>query len=110
MKREIAAKTIGDAKILTINFGINLESWYTRNVTTKEMGGGALLWIGCYSVMLANLIFGPEKPRKTIASATLLDTGVFFLTVYLYHNIHNATIFDIQNILFCGNENLLYFI
>jgi hypothetical protein len=39
-------------------------------VQEKELGGGVLLDIGLYSLHLATLVFGMEKPVKVILKGT----------------------------------------
>ena len=73
LKRELAAKSIGEPKVVTVNFGVEIEK--NKRVNVKELGGGAMLDIGCYTVMFTNMIFGAEKPERIVASGTLLETG-----------------------------------
>jgi dihydrodiol dehydrogenase / D-xylose 1-dehydrogenase (NADP) len=72
-RNELDAGSIGDIKVVSINFGANIS--HINRLAKKEMGGGALLDIGCYAVMFTNFIFGPEKPHKIVASGQLLETG-----------------------------------
>ena len=55
------------------NFGFPVSS--TEHIVKKEQGGGALLDLGCYMVLLAHMVFGPEKPQKIVASGQLFPTG-----------------------------------
>ena len=69
-------------KVLTVNFGQINE--LNPRMYVKEMGGGVLLDMGCYNVMFTNLIFGREKPRKIVASATLTDSGRLANSTFLW--------------------------
>ena len=70
--RVLEARSIGDIVCLNVEFGGNAIE--TPRMCTKEMGGGALMDMGCYTVMYANFIFR-EKPQKIIAQATLTEQG-----------------------------------
>ena len=43
----------------------------------KELGGGALMDLGCYPVMVAQTLFG-EYPEKIEATCIWTDTGEMF--------------------------------
>ena len=102
MKEELAARTVGQLKMISVNFGqdiisqsvsrlvdrcsaFNLKSncrykflwFYKMSINEnyfRSLGGGALLDLGCYAVMAANDIF-KEKPEKIVASGLVLETG-----------------------------------
>nr|XP_005312870.1 trans-1,2-dihydrobenzene-1,2-diol dehydrogenase-like [Chrysemys picta bellii] len=65
---------LGEPKVVRIEFGAPVSGcpW----VVQKELGGGALLDIGCYCVHFATMVFGEERPESILASGFLQSTGV----------------------------------
>jgi len=58
----IRAGRIGELRLMTGSFGyLNRDANNVRNI--PELGGGALLDIGCYAVTLSRFIFGEEPSR-----------------------------------------------
>jgi predicted dehydrogenase len=49
----------------------------------KELGGGALMDVGCYTVQYANLVFR-DKPDSVYAIGDLSEEGEFFMDVGCY--------------------------
>ncbi|ELU03565.1 hypothetical protein CAPTEDRAFT_218954 [Capitella teleta] len=68
---------LGDIKVITVSFGADIQ--HIDRLRLKELGGGALLDLGCYALMFSNFIFGCEKPEKVVAS------GVDQLTTIALH-------------------------
>lgn len=74
LRKELDAKTIGDAKILMAQLSYP-QGYGHENKMKPEFGGGVLMSVGCYPVMLANFVFR-EKPSSVVATGFLNDTGV----------------------------------
>ncbi|XP_072281695.1 trans-1,2-dihydrobenzene-1,2-diol dehydrogenase-like [Pyxicephalus adspersus] len=67
-------KALGDVKVVQAEFGVNLLN--VPRAVEKELGGGALLDIGCYCVQFGLMAFGGEKPEAITAKGFLHETGV----------------------------------
>ncbi|XP_067408338.1 trans-1,2-dihydrobenzene-1,2-diol dehydrogenase-like [Emydura macquarii macquarii] len=65
---------LGEVKVVRAEFGAPLSG--CPRVVQKELGGSALLDIGCYCVHFATMVFGGERPESIIASGFLYSTGV----------------------------------
>ncbi|KAM4650883.1 trans-1,2-dihydrobenzene-1,2-diol dehydrogenase-like isoform 1-T1 [Discoglossus pictus] len=70
----LSQKAIGDVKIVRAEFGVNLQN--VARAVQKELGGGALLDIGCYCIQFALMAFNGEKPESVAAKGFLYETGV----------------------------------
>ncbi|MCC7411381.1 MAG: Gfo/Idh/MocA family oxidoreductase [Gammaproteobacteria bacterium] len=78
MQRRITAGEIGAVRVLQATTGFALAN--PANVRLRpELGGGALLDIGCYCVSLARLVFG-RRPLRVRATGTAGATGVDMTT------------------------------
>jgi len=55
---------VGEVKQVLCGFGFPIV---TERVNKKEMGGGAILDLGIYTIQLAQLVFGGEMPTVTAA-------------------------------------------
>lgn len=64
---------LGELKMVRIDFGAPLLE--CPRAVQKELGGGALLDLGCYCVHFATMAFGGEKPESVLASGFLLPTS-----------------------------------
>lgn len=73
LKEMLAQGVIGEAQILTADFGFKVEN-RTGRLFDPVLGGGALLDIGVYPVSLASMIFG--DPSEVSGVADLGPTGV----------------------------------
>ncbi|EMP41574.1 60S ribosomal protein L13a [Chelonia mydas] len=65
---------LGEPKVVRVEFGLPLLG--CPRLVQKELGGGALLDIGCYCVQFATMVFGEERPESILASGFLHPTGV----------------------------------
>ncbi|XP_018428157.1 PREDICTED: trans-1,2-dihydrobenzene-1,2-diol dehydrogenase-like [Nanorana parkeri] len=70
----LSQKAIGDVKVVRAEFGSN--QYYVMRAVGKELGGGALLDIGCYCLQFALMVFKGEKPESVTAKGFLYETGV----------------------------------
>ena len=70
----LAAKTIGEVRMLTADFGFRAEHHEEERLFSPAAGGGALLDVGVYPVSLASMIFG--APTRIVSQAQLGQTGV----------------------------------
>lgn len=70
----LSQKAIGDVKVVRAEFGSN--QYHVPRAVGKELGGGALLDIGCYCLQFALMVFNGEKPESVTAKGFLYETGV----------------------------------
>ena len=70
----LAAKSIGEVRMLTADFGFRAEYHEEPRLFSPAAGGGALLDVGVYPVSLASMIFG--TPTRVVSHAQLGKTGV----------------------------------
>ncbi|CAH2319086.1 trans-1,2-dihydrobenzene-1,2-diol dehydrogenase [Pelobates cultripes] len=70
----LSQKAIGDVKVLRAEFGSN--QYHVPRAVQKELGGGALLDIGCYCIQFALMVFNGERPESITAKGFLYETGV----------------------------------
>ncbi|XP_053308219.1 trans-1,2-dihydrobenzene-1,2-diol dehydrogenase-like [Spea bombifrons] len=65
---------IGEVKVVRAEFGYSLCD--VPRAVERELGGGALLDIGCYCLQFALMAFNGEKPESVTAKGFLHETGV----------------------------------
>ncbi|MCS7209358.1 MAG: Gfo/Idh/MocA family oxidoreductase [Fimbriimonadales bacterium] len=84
--RRIEAGELGEVRYVQADFGFHPEFNPASRLFAPELGGGALLDVGIYSVALAFLALG--EPKQILAQATLGTTGVDELCsiLFLYEN------------------------
>lgn len=66
---------IGDLKVIEANFGFFADDQTPDRVRNPKMGGGALLDVGIYPLLMANWLTG-EKPESVNAMAHINETGI----------------------------------
>ncbi len=66
---------IGDVLSLTCDFGFRTEFNPEGRLFNPELGGGALLDVGIYTISYASMVFG-QQPEKIKADAFLGESGV----------------------------------
>ncbi|RXN36932.1 trans-1,2-dihydrobenzene-1,2-diol dehydrogenase-like protein [Labeo rohita] len=74
ISRLLSRDEVGEVKVVRADFGIPLM--HVPRAVQKELGGGALLYIGIYCVQFALMVFNGEKPESIQATGVCLDTGV----------------------------------
>ena len=65
---------IGEARMIQSDFGFRTDVNPKGRLFAPELGGGALLDVGCYVVSLASMLFG--TPTAIAGVATIGETGV----------------------------------
>jgi predicted dehydrogenase len=70
----LAAGVIGQVRLLTVDFGFRAQFNPQSRLFNPELGGGALLDVGVYTVSLASMVFG--SPTRVASLAHLGQTGV----------------------------------
>ena len=74
LRTELNSKTVGDVKLVSIDFGVDLAS--SQNyLANRKFGDGPLLAIGCYCIQLATLVYG-ERPERVVSSGILTEEGM----------------------------------
>lgn len=66
--------TIGEARMLTVDFGFRTEPDPASRLFDPSLGGGALLDVGVYCAALSSMVFGP--PTEVTGLSHLGETGV----------------------------------
>jgi len=93
VKSAIKNGEIGTVRFAQSAMGYNIMG--IDRIKKKEMGGGALLDLGIYSVMAVLVAFGDEEPLEISANGTLSESGVdesIFITLkYSDGRVGNAT-------------------
>ena len=67
---------IGDIRLVTVSFGFNAAVNPASRLFSPELGGGALLDMGVYTIAFATLAYGAESPDKITGIAYKCETGV----------------------------------
>ncbi|KAL0851002.1 hypothetical protein ABMA28_006895 [Loxostege sticticalis] len=73
LEKEIQDGKLGEVKHVEVNFGIPIEK--NERIRQKELGGGALMDIGLYTLQFAQFVY-KEEPTKVTAVGNLSDQGV----------------------------------
>jgi predicted dehydrogenase len=74
LRQFLADGMIGEVRLLTADLGFRAEMDPKHRLFNPELGGGALLDVGVYTVSFASMIFGP--PSRITGMAHLGQTGV----------------------------------
>ena len=75
LRRQISNGKIGEVKFVQANFGFKrADNAGTSRLDSPELGGGAVLDVGVYTVSLATMVFG-ERPESVHAAGWLTSTG-----------------------------------
>ena len=75
LRSQIRDGKIGDVQYVYVSFGYVRPPEMERH-TDPELGGGAILSLGMFTINLATMIFGGEEPESIHASGWLTSTGV----------------------------------
>uniref|UniRef100_A0A7M4FFE9 Dihydrodiol dehydrogenase n=1 Tax=Crocodylus porosus TaxID=8502 RepID=A0A7M4FFE9_CROPO len=70
----LAQGALGQVKVVRAAVAFHMSN--VPRLVEKDLGGGALLDLGCYCVQFACMVFGGEKPQSILASGFLHETGV----------------------------------
>ena len=73
--KRLQCKEIGDVQFVTIAFGFGGMLQIER-VSNPELGGGAMLDLGLYPLVVTDMIFGGEEPERVTAVGHKTATGV----------------------------------
>lgn len=74
VRKLLADGAIGEPRMVQADFGFRAGWKPESRLLNPELGGGALLDVGCYTVSLASMIFG--SPTRLAGLAHLGETGV----------------------------------
>lgn len=66
---------IGEPRLVRADFGFSAPVKPESRLFNPQLGGGALLDVGVYTIALASMVFG-HAPRRVQSSARLGETGV----------------------------------
>lgn len=77
LRRMIADGHIGEVRFLRANFSFRRPPERAEGrLTDPKLGGGAILDVGVYTISLATMLFGGERPVKVLAEGSILPSGV----------------------------------
>lgn len=74
LRKILADGTIGEPRMLTVDFGFRAEPDPSSRLFDPKLGGGAMLDVGVYCVSLASMVLG--RPIRGTGYAHLGETGV----------------------------------
>ncbi len=74
LRQLLAESVIGEVRMLTADFGFRSGLNPESRLFNLELGGGALLDVGVYTVSLASMVFG--QPRQIASLADIGQTGI----------------------------------
>jgi len=74
LKELVDTKAIGTVRFAQATFGYPIM--VHERIKQPQMGGGALLDLGCYAVQAVLAAFGDQEPERVEASGTLATSGV----------------------------------
>lgn len=78
----IARGDIGEVRWVRANFSFRRPPERAKGrLTDPKLGGGAILDVGVYTISLATMLFGGQRPVKIYAQGSTLPTGVDDLAV-----------------------------
>lgn len=81
--REILAQgVIGEVRMVHADFGFRTDFNPKHRLFAPELGGGALLDVGVYTVALASMVLG--EPTRIMGMATLGETGVDEQSAFIF--------------------------
>ena len=84
----IADGTIGELRVIRSAFGFGLQDSHNIRLN-PELGGGALMDVGCYCVHMSRLVAGTE-PDEVFAQAVTGATGVDEAMTAILHFPHDV--------------------
>ena len=76
VKEWISNGTIGDIKMVKVDFGFRCEWNPSNRLLNLKSGGGALLDVGVYTISYASMILGGIYPSKIVSMPNIGETGV----------------------------------
>jgi predicted dehydrogenase len=74
LRRLVSEGTIGEARMLNVDFGFRTDPDPASRLFDPKLGGGALLDVGVYCVSLASMVLG--RPSGSVGLSHLGETGV----------------------------------
>jgi predicted dehydrogenase len=84
LREKVAARTVGDARIVSGNFGTSQVPDHTNGMFNPALGGGAVAHLGAYPLSLAQWLFGTATRVQAIGTigATGVDEDAAFQLQY----------------------------
>lgn len=77
LRQMIADGHIGEVRFVRANFSFRRPPGRSEGrLTDPELGGGAILDVGVYTINLATMLFGGQRPVKVYAQGHTLPSGV----------------------------------
>jgi dihydrodiol dehydrogenase / D-xylose 1-dehydrogenase (NADP) len=72
----IASGIIGEVKMVEADFGFRCGWNPESRILNPQLGGGALLDVGVYTISYASMIFGGIEPTRIVSMSNIGETGV----------------------------------
>ena len=69
-------KLIGEIRLVSSDFGFNAPVNPESRIFKPELGGGALIDMGVYTIAFATMVYGDEAPLAIKGTAYMCETGV----------------------------------
>jgi predicted dehydrogenase len=79
----IAQNVIGDIRMVTADFGFRTEFNPQSRLFALELGGGALLDVGVYTLSFASMVMGGALPPQVVSLAELGRSGADEQSAYI---------------------------
>lgn len=73
LRKLLSQNEIGDVQIVKAKIGSSVS--HTSRYVEKNLGGGALLVVGIYTLHFVFMVFNGEEPESIQATAHCLDSG-----------------------------------
>lgn len=107
VRAALAEGQVGEVQVVRTEFGVRMLN--VRRVVEPELGGGALLDIGCYCLQFISMAFGAERPLSIHASGFLNASGVDeTVTVVLKYSRKRMGIFTCSSAYKLANEACIF--
>ena len=79
----LAQKVIGEVRTVMADFGFRTDFNPSSRLLAPELGGGALLDVGVYTISFASMVLGGKLPSRIAGLADMGGTGVDEQSAYL---------------------------
>lgn len=105
LRRLLSQKEIGDVQIVRAEIGASRS--HDPRCVDKELGGGALLVVGIYTLQFVFMVFNGEKPESIQATAHCLDTGKSLFLCRIFEIIHFDVAVEFSYMFTCPRKYVL---
>ena len=82
VRRIVASGALGEIRMMTADLGMRIERDRSTRHFDPDLGGGALLDLGCYPISLAYFLFGPPASIRSMPTMGEVDEQAAVLLGY----------------------------